>query len=300
MTLGEERRRLPTQRVIGQPGIDPSVDTKDILQRYFYDPKLVLADCDHLLGVPFGPINRIDHDRIHAIKKNPRFGAWLQLNESSLLLLNANSDGESSLDMSFVSAQVFQSAEKVSTEQANIEAKVIPLAFFCSQHRDYRRDAYGAPSELAISLLLQLVNTYRGFIPEDLAAAFDDFNPEDIGSIFTTFDFLVSRLPATVMVFLIVDGLRYFGYPKKRRDEMTAVVAGLVDIYRREHTAKLKFLFANSTRADFLEHLFPEEKLQLPRELWIEQGYNTRSWTKRVNLGRLREQAEATGSDDRF
>ncbi len=287
--LAEERRRLLSLVVAGPSRTTPALDIDNIINRYLYDASLVSTDCEHLLRSPFVPGRHMDEDRILAIKVNPRFRAWLAAGESSLLFMNANSTPSSNLEMSFVSAQVFQRAAEVSSEQrqASARSELIPLAFFCSQHQDYRRDVNGPPSELAMSLLLQLVDAYRGFRPEDLAAAFDggDFDPKDIKSILAAFGSLVSRLPSSVIVILIVDGLRFFWHPKTRRDGTAKVVAGLVDIHHREHDAILKFLFANSTRADFLEDIFADdETLRLPTQLSVGHSYNTTRWRRPVDL----------------
>ncbi|RYP68602.1 hypothetical protein DL771_006574 [Monosporascus sp. 5C6A] len=261
------------------------MDIDSILERYLYEPLLVTTDSEQLLRVPLTPGYNLDEDRIFAIKTNPRFKAWFALNESSLLLVNANSDPASNLEMSFVSAQAYERAMEVSREQRNGETKLVPITFFCSQHRDYRKDVHGSPAELAMSLLLQLVDGYREFSPEVLTAAFDEFDPEDIESILATFGALVSRLPASAIVVLIVDGLRFFAQPRERRIAMADVVAGLVYVHRHEHDAMLKFLFANSTRTDFLEDIFTDDEiLHLPIDVSVEQGYNTMLWRHSVNL----------------
>ncbi|RYP89696.1 hypothetical protein DL770_004184 [Monosporascus sp. CRB-9-2] len=274
------------------------MDIDHLLERYLYEPLLVTTDSEQLLRVPLTPGYHLDEDRIFAIKTSPRFKAWFALNESSLLLMNANSDPASNLEMSFVSAQAYERAMEVSREQMNGETKLVPIAFFCSQHRDYRKDVHGSPAELAMSLLLQLVDAYHEFSPEDLPAAFDEFDPEDIESILATFGALVSRLPASAIVVLIVDGLRFFAQPKERRIAMADVVARLVDVHRQEHAAMLKFLFANSTRMDFLEEIFTDDEiLHLPTDLSVEQGYNTMLWKYPVDLESPEKDRDGSNND---
>ncbi|RYP41369.1 hypothetical protein DL768_010502 [Monosporascus sp. mg162] len=261
------------------------MDIDSLLERYLYEPLLATIDSEQLLRAPLTPGYHLDEDRIFAIKTNPRFKAWFALNENSLLLMNANSNPASNLEMSFVSAQAYERAMEVSREQRNGETKLVPIAFFCSQHRDYRKDVHGSPAELAMSLLLQLVDAYREFSPEDLTAAFNEFDPEDIETILATFGALVSRLPASAIVVLIVDGLRFFAQPRERRIAMADVVARLVDVHRQEHAAMLKFLFANSTKMDILEEIFTDDEiLHLPTDLSVEQGYNTMLWKHPVDL----------------
>ena len=46
--------------------------------------------------------------------------------------------------------------------------ELVVLAYFCRRHWDYRRDEAGSPDEMAMSLLLQLVDRYCGFEPRAL------------------------------------------------------------------------------------------------------------------------------------
>ena len=254
-----------------------------------------MEDYEYLLQVPYQPGRDFDEDRVHTIKSAPQFKAWTQHGESPLLFVNANLDPPSSPEMSFVSAQAFEKGMQIFNEQADPDVGLIPLAFFCSRHDDERHDKYAHSSEIVMSLLLQLVDRYRDFIEEDLATAFHEFNPEDIESILGAFNTLVSRLPENVILFLIVDGMRSFGRPRRRRDEMVQVVAGLVDICR-QHPTKLKGLFANPTRADYLEEIFTnQETLRVPASLPSQLGYNTRNWLEPVDLNRQGGYGEENG-----
>jgi hypothetical protein len=42
---------------------------------------------------------------------------------------------------------------------------IVPLAYFCSQHRDYHRDIAASPVELVLNILLQLIRRYPSFPP---------------------------------------------------------------------------------------------------------------------------------------
>lgn len=197
-------------------------------------------------------MGHIDEERVHAIKSNIRFQNWLRLNESALLLMNDISPSPSDISMSFVSAQTYKCAMLVSAdaaEQTNAPGQLVPLVFFCSQHRDYPRDPYATPEALGMRLLLQLVDKYRGFDSTDLGAAFEELRPDengrvhDLDLILQAFGYLVSRLPASVIVVLIVDSLETFAHPRDRGDRLAHLVAGLVAVYHAEHAAMLKFLF---------------------------------------------------------
>jgi len=249
----------------------PIVD--ELLGRYLYDADLIHTDCENVLKFPFRPGYDLDKDRILAIRSHRRFLAWLELNEPSVLLLNANSDPATNSEMSFVSAKLYQHILKLVDQEAKSTPTFIPLIFFCGQHRDYERDENGTPSELAMSLLLQLLDAWRGFTPDLLAKETARLDPETTESVCDAFGSLISSLPPHAIVILIVDGLRYFAQPSVRRQEMIVVVESLVGIHRQGSRATLKFLFANSARCEYLENIFmDEEYLRIRKDGYVVGG----------------------------
>ncbi|KAK4450279.1 hypothetical protein QBC34DRAFT_379479 [Podospora aff. communis PSN243] len=208
------------------------------------------------------------------IWNQPRLRAFLTLDESALLLVNANSHFATSLEMSVISAEIYNQILALETlsspdsDGTQLHATVIPLAYFASQHRDYARDPDAKPSSVALSLLLQLVDKYD-FDSEILGAISQRLDPEDLRSIMTALDKLLSVLPGNVIVTLIVDGLRYFTTPPERQAGMVRMVQGLVNVFsKNESKARLKFMFASSGRCPPFEHMFRDDKgevLEIPR-----------------------------------
>lgn len=252
--------------------VTPDIEVGELLERFLYDPELVLGDCESILKLRHVPGYAIDEDLVSTVKNHPRFLSWLTLNESSLLFLDTrpHSPGRS-LEMPLVAAETFRSLvdfaaelatpvpEEEDEEGSGTLTEVVCLAYFCSQHSNFTKDVGGAPTELVMSLLLQLVDRYRGFDPADLGDAFEQLDPEDIESVCDTFRALVSRLPANVILVLIVDDLRDFTEPYERRCEMMQVVSRVVEMHQdEEYEATLKCIFSTSIRAKYLDELFDE------------------------------------------
>lgn len=274
------------------------LSTEQVLETYFYEPTLIPEDCESILKLPFKPGYQFDEDRLIVIQSNPRVEAWLQLNESSLLLLNANSDPAESSEMSFLSAKIFQRVSTVADELKDSSNRLIPLAFFCGRHRDYLGDVNGKPNELAMSLLLQLLDKGRDLGFSNLGDAFDHLDPQDIASIFSVFRKLLSQLPRSVIVILIIDGMRYFSYPPQRQTGLQEVMDELVSIHRTEYKATLKFFFANSARAEYVEYLFEDDEiLRMPRDLAGASRYGLLPWKHPVNFGENLTKVEGVGDD---
>jgi hypothetical protein len=246
----------------------PQIFPEEILSRYKYVPHLTPTDSQNLVRMQSRPGLDVDKGRIATIQQHPRFQAFLTLNESSMLFLNANSTRANSLDMSVVSARTYENILGIAAEPTPQHTKVVPLAFFCSQHRDYWTDEDGKPSELAMSLLLQLIDRYGDFDPTTLAMVVEELVPTDTLNILSIFGKLLSQLPATVIIILIIDGLRFFWHPAERRNGLVQVIEELVEMYRSGSEATLKFLFANPAQAEMVEQLFTEdETLVIPKHL---------------------------------
>jgi hypothetical protein len=145
------------------------------------------------------------------------------------------------------------------------------VAFFCGQHRDWQLDSNGNPEELAMSLLLQLIDLGRREVdPAILQKCYDTLRPDSISSIFSAVDDVVSSMGSSAVVIIIVDGVRFFAQPRERCTAMRKVITRLIRLYRENTAGKavLKVLLSSPTRSEFIEDLFfDEEILELPRDL---------------------------------
>ena len=103
----EERRRLVLQESIStNTPRPPRMTGKQILSRYSYDPTLTVTDSRNNLNAQRRAGSNVDENRIQALLSHPRVKAFLMLDDSALLLLNANS-ASTSLDMSVASAMMY-------------------------------------------------------------------------------------------------------------------------------------------------------------------------------------------------
>lgn len=136
----------------------PKTTAEDVLDRLIFDPDLVPQDIQDLLRQGTATLHqKVQPYRLQSIQDNPRIKAWLSLDKPSLLLVNGNSTSHLDLSNSFFSAKIVNALMKhASQPQKNIE--MIPLAYFCGQHKNYSKDVAAHPAELAMSLLLQLVS----------------------------------------------------------------------------------------------------------------------------------------------
>jgi hypothetical protein len=243
------------------------------LGHFLYDRDLVRTDCA-ALAKRANRLGRTSHDasRLAALQTNPRLRAWLTIDEPSLLLLNGRADPRPDSEVSLFTAKVFQQLlahHDTYSDQEAAGARIIPLGFFCGQHRDWLTDDNGNPEELAMSLLLQLIDRGRGVLDSAvLWQCYERLRPGDVASICSMFETLVLSLGSGVVVIVVVDGLRFFAQPRERCNGTKDVVTRLVTLHRDRPAATLKFLIASPTMSEFVEELFTEDEvLELPRDM---------------------------------
>ncbi|KAI1076434.1 hypothetical protein F5B20DRAFT_572868 [Whalleya microplaca] len=240
--------------------ITQETTTEEILEELLYDPSLVLDDMQALsrLSLPTA-MTPLDVDRVYAVQMSPVVRSWLTIDEDSLLLINGGSDAMDG-STSFAAAQLVRSLLQQPTDHQDAMV-ILPVAYFCSEHRNYYRDNVASPTELAMSLLLQLIDRYHEFRSKELRECLDRTDPTNIESISTSFRRLVKRLPSTTVVYLVIDGVSFFTMPPERKRGIRDVISHLVNVYHQQSAATLKFLFTSPTRSNFLEDLFEEDQI---------------------------------------
>ncbi|KAI9150606.1 NAD(P)H azoreductase [Paramyrothecium foliicola] len=262
----QQRMKARVTRFDSLPIEAQRIAAEDLLARYLYDQDMVPTDCENVLRLRHMPGYDNDDNLISTICFHPRFLSWLTLNESSLLYLDTRSgDPVCGVEMSIATAETFQNVHHFSDKYNDMgygtKGAIICLAFFCSQHTDFLGDVNGSPTELAMSLLLQLVDQFRGFSSGELERLSRELNPSDIESICNCFEKLVINIPADVILVLMIDDLKFFMEPSERRIGTLEVVKRLLDMHRRrKYAAVVKFMIANSIKSPFIDELFTEDE----------------------------------------
>jgi hypothetical protein len=257
------------QRQITLPDLDPEV----ILKEFLYDQGLVQDDSAALVkGATHTTHSSQEASRLAALHANLRLRAWLTVDEPSLLLVNGRADPRPNSETSIYSAEIFQQLLQHSDAQGSSDqasAMVFPIGFFCGQHRDWQLDSNGSPEELAMSLLLQLIDRGREVLdPASLRQCYEKLKPDNITSILAAFESLVMSLGPTVVLVVIIDGLRFFAQPRARGQGTRDVVSRLIELFREGPTATMKLMFSSPTKSNFVEDLFADEEiLEMPRDM---------------------------------
>lgn len=253
---------------------EPSTSPESFLEKLEYEPDRVPNDCMALLKYDSQPEHdQLDPDRVSGIRNNVRLVNWLCLDKASLLLLNGRSVVPTSMDTSLVFAQLYAGLAQLSSNKALDGSPIhVPLAYFGSQYYD-TKDPNAWPVEVAMSILCQLIDHFANFSSTVLNDIWDNIDATSISSIMVCVEKLLSEVSEGTYVIVMIEGLEVFSNQNAREKKMRHLVKRLIEIWRQRDAvtkATLKFVFASSTRGDYVEDLFSDAEgqiLDLPAEM---------------------------------
>ncbi|KAK8003630.1 hypothetical protein PG990_001378 [Apiospora arundinis] len=224
-----------------------------------YEPGLIEQDVSHILRLRTGSRSELDEDRVAELHNHPQFQAWLSVDESSILFIQGNSETSQSGAIAFVAAQVAEMARMIHLDPVEPAVRVLPLAFFCSEHCTSRSDRLGHPNALIWMLLLQLVDHCQEFSSSNLEKGLAMTGEGETEKVCAAFGKLLHYLPGSVIVLLIVEGIDSFLYPSTFQGGVIDIVKFLKQLPTGSPMrCKLKIMCTSSSSSDILEENFQE------------------------------------------
>lgn len=246
----------------------PEQLARDFLVKFFkdfnYDPCLVARDCESFISrlelIGFG---EADQEYLTAVHHNDRIREFLTADTSSLLAVIGNCDPQPDSSISLLTAKIVQRLFDISSGRNHGDQiiRIIPLAFFCGEHRS-RRDPYANPTGLALSLLLQLIDRHYDYMTlECLDRCRSYIKSADMRNICKTLAELINSLGDKVILVVVIEGLEFFAQTKGMRDATRHLLHTLVSTYRSGAEAMMKILFTSPSRLDFVEDILEDEEI---------------------------------------
>lgn len=189
---------------------------------------------------------------------------FLTADEPSLLAVMGHCDPQPDSEMSLLTAKIVERLFLVTQARDPREkfAKIIPLVFFCGRHRNRQRDPYTNPTEVALSLLMQLIDRHRNYIDLDfLDRCRSCMEPTEIQSVCCALKELIKNLSNNVILVVIIEGLEFFAQTADMREPVRQLFYTLVSTYRDGSEAMMKCLFMSSSRLDFVEDVLEDDEI---------------------------------------
>lgn len=251
------RRKMPKQLA--------RVYLAKFLQDFQYEQELVFKDCQFFTD-RLGVINLGESSATYltAMQCSYQMRVFLTADEPSILAVMAHCDPQPDSEPSLLTAKIVQRLFFIANARdpgAKI-AKIIPLVFFCGRHRDRRRDPYTNPTEVALSLLMQLIDRHRDYIGLDfLDRCRACIDPTNIQSICSALKELISTLNNNVILVVVIEGLEFFAQIADMREPARHLFQTLVSTYRSGMKAMMKCLFMSSSRLEFVENVLEDDEV---------------------------------------
>jgi len=241
---------------------------------------LIEQDVGHILRLRRGSRQELDEGRLAELHNHPQFQSWLSVDESSILFVQGKSQTPQSREIAFVAAQVTNMAMRMHVDPTKPTVRVLPLAFFCSEHSASRHDRVGHPNALIWMLLLQLVDHYQEFSSSSLEQGLTMTAGGESEEVCAAFGRLLRHLSSNVIVLLIVEGVDSF-LDSSIRDELIDITRFLKQLPGGSSLrCKLKILCTSSTSSDILEDIFQEDQI-------LRMARSSRATTGLRNVGAL-------------
>lgn len=199
-----------------------------------------------------------------ALQCSYQLRVFLTADEPSLLAVMGHCDPQPDSEISLLTAKIVERLFIVTQARDPGEkfAKIIPLVFFCGRHRNRQRDPYANPTEVAMSLLMQLIDRHRDYIDlEFLDRCRSCMEPTEIQSVCGALAELIKSLSSNVILVVIIEGLEFFAQAADMREPARHLFQTLVSTYRSGLEATMKCLFTSSSRLDLVETVLEDDEI---------------------------------------
>ena len=183
--------------------------------------------------------------------------AWLTSNTSRCLFAQADSGDDNPISaLSFVSGLLLQTLQ---TSEA-----ALSLHYACGLHTDRYRDAFPSAEGMLQSLLAQLLvgSQYENFSLDFVdRSLFRGLENADLISLCTVFEGLIRQVPASTIIFLIVDGISFY----ETEDKVKGICYAISKLIELAETSDcvLKLLVTSPGMSGYVRKGFREEDILL-------------------------------------
>jgi hypothetical protein len=199
------------------------------------------------------PLN--EQAQAEQLVRSTQFKDWVVAGTSSQLLVHGEYDGQRYVSgLSLFCSSFAQSLEARAP-------RFIPLIFFCGLHTDPDTDLHTGGRAIIQNFICQLLCQFdfdtRSFASEKLDEHLIQLG--DIGELCRLFQWLVGKLPQSVVLFCLIDGVGYYEREEFQHD-IGFVVEKLLRISAEKKTqAGVKILLTSSSRTTYIRQPFPDE-----------------------------------------
>lgn len=235
------------------------------LEDFQYEQDLVFQDChsftSRLWVISLG---ETAETYLTAMQCSYQMRVFLTADEPSLLAVMGHCDPQPDSEISLLTAKIVERLFVITQSRDPGEkfAKIVPLVFFCGRHRNRQKDPYTNPTEVALSLLMQLIDRHRDYIDlEFLDRCRSCMEYTEIQSVCCALKELIANLSNNVILVVVIEGLEFLAQKADMREPARHLFQTLVSTYRSGLEAMMKCLFMSSSRLDFVENVLEDDEI---------------------------------------
>lgn len=179
----------------------------------------------------------VNQDRCVYLLTSRSLASWVTSRTSRVLAINGNmNSAQNRSPLSFISARLVYTLDLVRARTSNGKDQVAAVHFFCGEHTD-RGDRLISATAIINNLLAQLVSSFKDINLINLVA-FKSFQSNDINAACKRFKSVLKLLPATAVVFCIVDNLPFYLIDEKTSKDTRTLLRWLIKLTRLQRESQ--------------------------------------------------------------
>ncbi|RAH59521.1 hypothetical protein BO85DRAFT_485994 [Aspergillus piperis CBS 112811] len=233
-----------------------------------------------------GRLSLEDQDRCVYVIRSPELAAWIRTPTSSILVVNGNAPrNQYQTPWTFTAARLIYTLDMMRAKNSDNKDQIAAVHFFCGEHVDTSSEL-DFPTTIANEILSQLLSSFKHI---DLVPLLKmgEFDGDDMQAVCQRIECFLDLLPATAVVFCIIDGLSFYLADEQTSERANELLRWLIKLTRhqqkaRKHlevcTFKLFLTAPRQLQGSYVTELKADEVLNVPIRPPRTGGFTEMKW----------------------
>ncbi|GLB12261.1 hypothetical protein AtubIFM57258_009542 [Aspergillus tubingensis] len=276
----------PSHRVTQEASVYSQHDLRAFVRsRLIYEEHQAQADvvANYQLA---GRLSLEDQDRCVYVIRSPELTTWIRTPTSSILVVNGNATrNQFQTPWSFTAARLVYTLDMMRANNSDNKDQIAAVHFFCGEHVDTSNEL-NSPTTIANEILSQFLSSFKhiNLVP---LLKMGQFDGNDMQAVCQRIECFLDLLPATAVVFCIIDGLSFYLADEQTFEQTNELLRWLIKLTRhqkkaREHlevcTFKLFLTAPRQLQGSYVTKLKANEVLNVPIRPPRTGGFTEMKW----------------------
>ncbi|GLA61842.1 hypothetical protein AtubIFM54640_002375 [Aspergillus tubingensis] len=233
-----------------------------------------------------GRLSLEDQDRCVYVIRSPELTTWIRTPTSSILVVNGNAPrNQFRTPWSFTAARLVYTLDMMRANNPDNKDQIAAVHFFCGEHVDTSNEL-NSPTTIANEILSQLLSSFKhiNLVP---LLKMGEFDGDDMQAVCQRIECFLDLLPATAVVFCIIDGLSFYLADEQTSEQANELLRWLIKLTRHQKKArahlevctfKLFFTAPRQLQGSYVTKLKANEVLNVPIRPPRTGGFTEMKW----------------------